>query len=405
MLPFTESQLPVLVVGAGPAGLAMMGELKAAGIPFQCAESSTAVGGLWSAVNSSSPAYDSLTTNSSKATTTLSLPMPASAPHFLSRQQAEEYLLRFAAHHQLQPHVLFSTTVVSLSRPDGSNTWTATLANAVTGELSTVEYRAAIVAVSPQSRASANIPPELWQQAKAAGIPCIHSCDYRNPAPYQGKSVLVVGMGNSGAEITAELSRATRRCLLSVRRTPWIVPLWLLGRPADVVAQSDFGPHALQMAAFHCLQRLYVGHPCSLGFPAPDHDLLDRLPVSDRGIVSAIRSKRVELHRDVAGIGSAGVAFVDAPAVAHQVDAIILATGYRRQLPFLSAALQSATLSLSLFHPSEAGLMFLTELTVPAGGWPVFALQSKAITAYLQADARHSPRCLTPQLAAPRGVA
>ena len=357
---------------------------------------------MWATANPDSPAYHSLVTNSSKATTHLEpLPLPANTPSFVPRAHAERYLQQFASHCQLLDSIHFLTCVEEVKRSAaGDGSWAVTLRHVDTGRVTVNTYRAVVVATGTQSRSTAHLPAELYQQAVAAGIPAIHSCDYREPFSYADKSLLVVGLGNSASEIATEVSRVTKRTLVAVRSTPWIVPLSVLGVPADGLGSTPLGPHWLQMLAFTCLQRLYIGHPTSLGFPQPpDHQLLDRLPVSDRGITQALRSGRVQLRRSVRHIGPAGVTFDGAAdAEAEKVDAVIFATGYKHHYPFLPLGSRTGDEMpeplLTLFHPTEAGLMYMEEFSVPQSSWPGFTQQAEAIVQYLLADAERSKRCV-----------
>ena len=356
---------------------------------------------MWASSNFDSPAYYTLVTNSSKATTHLSpVALPHDIPTFLPRASAERYLEHFAHHYNLQDNIHFSTTVQQVTRWSNDNTWSVTMKHLTTGRITTSVYRAVIVAVGTQSRSTAYTPADMQQQALEAGIPSIHSCDYREPSAYAGKSVLIVGFGNSAAEIAVEVSRGAKRTLMAVRSTPWMVPLNIFGVPADVIGAMPAGPHWLQMAMFTVLQRLYVGHPTKLGFPQPpNHRLLDRLPVVERGIAQALRSGRVQLRPNVAHITSSGVSFEGSTAAeAEEIDAIIFATGYRRQYPYLPEGCRTddelPDLVLTVFHPTETGLIFMPEFSVPQAGWPMYSSQAEAIVQYLSADAEQSRRCV-----------
>ena len=267
----------------------------------------------------------------------------------------------------------------------------------VSGKVGGGLYRAVVVAVGTQSRSTAYVPADLQQQAVEANIPAIHSCDYREPTSYQNKTVLIVGLGNSASEIATEVSQVAARTLIAVRTTPWIVPLTLFGIPSDVLAGTPVGPHWLQMLFFNGLQRLYIGHPTSLGFAnPPDHQLLDRLPVSDRGIVRALRTNQIQPRPNLTHISTAGATFEAAPQP-QPVDAIIWATGYRRRYPFMPEGRRTGEELdpvLTLFDRSEVGLLYMPEIVVPAGGWPTCTLQAEVITQYLLADAGRSERCV-----------
>ena len=64
----------------------------------------------------------------------------------------------------------------------------------------------------------------------------VHSADYRNAKPFAGQSVLVIGMGNTGAEIALDLAEGGARPTISVRNGVHIVPRELFGLPIQLVA-------------------------------------------------------------------------------------------------------------------------------------------------------------------------
>lgn len=165
-----------------------------------------------------------------------------------------------------------------------------------------------------------------------------------------------------------------------------------------VINASKSLPHSIQMMSLHMLQRLTCGHPCSLGFPKPNHDLLDRLPVVDRGLVKAIRNKRILIANQISNMKDKKISYIGNENEWHDVDEIIFATGYRRDSAFLSTkefgSLEDPNFKLTLliFHPTESGLMYLPDLSQAQGVWPTYTKQAAAITAYLNADARRSSK-------------
>ncbi|TIT71111.1 MAG: NAD(P)/FAD-dependent oxidoreductase, partial [Mesorhizobium sp.] len=59
----------------------------------------------------------------------------------------------------------------------------------------------------------------------------LHSAAYTEAASYVGKDVLVVGMGNTGAEIALDLAESGAHPAISVRKGVHIVPRQLFGVP------------------------------------------------------------------------------------------------------------------------------------------------------------------------------
>ena len=122
----TSDPLPVLVIGAGPAGLAIMAELSTRAVPFVCMEQSVDVGGMWDRHNNTtSPVYPSLNTNVSKFSMTLSKPfdMPDHWPSYVPHQLAHSYLQSFADRHSLKPNIRFSHRVQQCEFDSAAQRW------------------------------------------------------------------------------------------------------------------------------------------------------------------------------------------------------------------------------------------------------------------------------------------
>jgi len=373
----TSPKLPVLVMGAGPAGLAALRALQDRGIAAIGVERHSGVGGMWDTQNPGSPAYASLTTLGSLASQHLGDPWPEGTPNFVSHGQALEYLRAFAERHALIRQIRFQTEVLSVDKSP-QETWLVQ-SRGPAGEVQTQEYRAVIVATGRHHRSHAHVPEDLRQALESIGRPFIHSADYRTPEPYRGKRVLIIGLGNSAADIATEISAVTASTVVSVRSSPWIVPLTVLGKPAEEIGNAgpDWVPHALEIAVFNLIRRATVAHPTTLGLPAPDHELLQKLPIADRGFVRAVKSGHIVLKTNVAPDAS--------------FDAIILATGYRQAFPFLgdrfgNVADPDSPIPFLIFHPREPGLCFMNEVVVPQSTWSIFPTQADALAAYFQAE-------------------
>lgn len=387
---------PTIVIGAGAAGLAVARELKQSGIPFKVIEMHDEIGGLWNIHNEESPAYLSLATNSSKTTTYLDTNPPRSWPSYLSLDQARRYLDDFAQRHQLLPHILFHCCVRAVEAGNRDQ-WTVRFTERSTGKEDSLMARAVVLCTGMHRRQNRYIPGELLGAVGSSDIGYIHSSDYRDSAPYIGKRVVVVGFGNSAADIATEISEVCRTTTISCRSVPWIIPLWAIGLPADLVRRLAVRMHipfAIQKSVFHFLQRVYIGHPNRLGLGPVNHDLLDRLPVSDRGLMKAVNRGRVRLRGPVRSIGRHTVRFTEDREIDEPVDNIIFATGYNKTYPVLDRQLaeplsrDDQPFPFFIFHPVENNLFFTSEVSVPQGSWPMFAEQARVIAAYLRADSR-----------------
>src|SRR5258706_893068 len=194
-----------IIVGAGPAGLACAVTMRAAGLNVTVLERADSVGSVWRRH------YDRLHLHTDRKHSGLpGMVMAKPYPLYPAREQVVEYLENYAARFDIQP--VFNTTV-SRIRPDGTQ-WRAELAQ---GSIS------APVVVVATGMADAPYRPS-WPGSETWSGQMIHSSQYRNPTPYAGKHVLVVGFGNSGGEIALDLANARIDVALAVRGPVQILP-------------------------------------------------------------------------------------------------------------------------------------------------------------------------------------
>jgi len=155
----------------------------------------------------------------------------------------------------------------------------------------------------------------------------MHSVEYRRPAGFEGRRVLVVGVGNSGGEIASELARARARVTIAVRSGANVVPLQLAGVPIQYLS---FAMRALPPGARRTLAG-WVGKITELRrgkpvLPRPAHGPLDAIPLIGFHLVDAIRSGTVVVRGGIASLTEEGARFTD--DVEEPFDDIILATGF-----------------------------------------------------------------------------
>ena len=213
---------PVYVIG-GPGGLAAAAALRAQGVRAVVLEKSSGVAASWRAH------YDRLHLHTTRRWSSLpGLPMPRRFGRWVSRDDVVRYLEKYAEHHDLE--VVTGVEVTRIDRADGTD-WrlTATGGRILTG-------RAVVVATGH------NHTPRLpdWPGRDTFTGELLHAADYRNPAPYAGRDVLVVGIGNTGAEIAVDLVEGgASRIRIAIRTVPHIVRRSTAGWPAQATGILD----------------------------------------------------------------------------------------------------------------------------------------------------------------------
>ncbi len=317
---------PVLIIGAGPAGLAVAGWLRKLNIAFELLEKHEQVGSAWH------HHYDRLHLHTVKEKSHLPfLPFPDDYPRYVPRQLLCEYFDRYAAHFDLRPR--FGEEVVSITR--GREAW---LVRTGSGG----EYRSGQVVIATGVNRVPYRPQFPGEEAFQGQI--LHSRAYRNAVPFQGQRVLVVGMGNTGAEIALDLAENGAQAFLSVRGPVNIVPRDFLGRPTQLTALKLAQlPHWLGDWIGIQVRRLTMGDLPKYGLtfpempPARQLREMGKTPVVDIGTADAIRAGKIGLLPALEGFQAEGVRFADGRQLPF--DTVILATGYRARVQdFLAGA-------------------------------------------------------------------
>ncbi len=307
-----------IIIGAGPAGLATAAMLKAGGLSVTMLEKSDAVGAVWRRH------YDRLHLHTDRARSSLpGLSMPEAFGRYPSRAQVVEYLEAYAAKFNLRP--VFNAPVRTVRR-DGRR-WRA--------EADENSRSASIIVVATGWADYPHAP--TWPGIETFEGPILHSSTYRNPAPFVGKRVLVIGYGNSGAEIALDLAEAGIDVTLSVRSPVNVVPRELFGVPILFfpAAERWLPPRVADFLNAPAI-RLAVGSIEKLGLKhamkGPLQSIAEdaRVPLIDVGTLGAIRDGRIKLRGDVASFARECVAFKQ--SAVERFDAILLATGFRPDL-------------------------------------------------------------------------
>jgi putative flavoprotein involved in K+ transport len=314
MRDMDAKQVDVLIVGAGAAGLSAAGALKTQGIEALLLEQDSGIGGSWAR------RYDRLHLHTVRQHSGLAhWPIARGGGTYLSRDEYVTYLNDYAAHFQLR--VMTDCAVEKMSRSgDARAGWQV--------RSSQGRWQAKVVIVAVGQYRVPILP--AWPGRDEFGGVLLHSVDYRNAAPFAGKRVLVVGAGNSGAEIATDLiEHGAASVAISVRTAPPIVPRDPFGNPVQRTSMllGRLPPRFADWLG-RITTRLVLGDLTRFGFPAagwrPYAD--QRVPVIDVGFVKVLKQQRVQVRAALARLTPSGAVFADGSA--QDFDAIIAATGF-----------------------------------------------------------------------------
>ncbi|MFA5956803.1 flavin-containing monooxygenase [Hyphomicrobium sp.] len=309
-----------IVIGAGPVGLAMAAALKRRGIPFDLIEAAPGVGGNWL-----HGVYRSAhIVSSKKATEYADYPMPDDFPDFPSADQMLSYLTDFAKDRGLLSSAEFDKKVV-LAKPDGAGRWTVKFED---GEERT--YKGVVVC-------NGHHWDKRYPTFRGAFTgEMLHSKDYTGPAQVEGKSVLVIGGGNSGVDMAVDAGRFGKSCDISLQSGYWYLPKTFFGRPLTDIPIWGL-PIFLQRAILKSIVAITIGDYRRYGLQRPNHKIFDRHPAFGTDLLNAIRLGRVKPRPAVERVDGETVTFVDGTTGAY--DMIVAATGFNTSFPFLPEGL------------------------------------------------------------------
>ncbi|MER6089319.1 NAD(P)/FAD-dependent oxidoreductase [Streptomyces bluensis] len=309
------------VIGGGPGGLAVAYALRARGIRAVVLEKSDRVGASWR------KHYDRLHLHTTRRLSGLpGLPMPRRFGRWVSRDNVVRYLEKYAEYHELE-----IVTGVEVSRVEPAADGSGWLLHATGGR----ELTGSAVVVATGYNHTPRLPD--WPGRDGYTGELLHAVEYRNATPFADRDVLVVGIGNTGAEIAVDLLEGgASRVRLAVRTAPHLVRRSTAGWPAQFSAIAVRRlPVALVDRLAKPVARLSVPDLSAYGLPRPDTGLYSRvnagsIPVQDVGLIDAVRNGRVEIVAAVEGFEGGKVVLADGDRI--EPEAVVAATGYRRAL-------------------------------------------------------------------------
>jgi pyridine nucleotide-disulfide oxidoreductase len=304
----------ILIVGAGPAGLATSACLRREGLPHLILEREGRIADAWYRH------YDRLQLHTTKTYSGLPMmPWPNTAPRYPAREQVLQYLEAYAAEYRVAPRL--GITVQSVQR-SGKGFAVDTNTGAMTPRV--------VVMATGYNRV-----PKLPSIPGLDGFhgSVIHSSAYKRAGPYAGKRTLVVGCGNSGAEIALDLAEQGVSASMVVRGPVHVVPRDMFGRPIQhTTVLFSHLPLGLRDAIATGIIGLAVGDLSRWGIVRPalgPNRMIEefgRIPMLDIGTIGMVKKGRIRVLPAIQEIHPDSVRFVD--GVVLPFEAIILATGY-----------------------------------------------------------------------------
>lgn len=389
------NNINVCVIGAGSSGITVCKALKDAGIPFDCYEKGSEVGGNWRFGNDNgmSNIYKSLHINTHRERMQYEdFPMPKDYPDFAGHELILKYFIDYVNHFDLRKHIQFKTGVKKVEpiQSEDSIIWKVT-----TDTKKTKYYNAVVVANGHHWHERWPDPPIPGTEKFKGKI--IHSHKYvdpKNPINLIDKKVVIVGMGNSAMDIACELSNkaVSKKVILSSRRGAWIIPNYMYGFPVDKFTGllHPLTPYPIQRAIFTLAYKIAIGNLENFGLPKPDHKIGQAHPTISQDLLVRLGRGDIIYKPIIERYEGSTVYFSDGTKE-EDVDAVIYCTGYDVKFPFFDDELQKklkidgnfVPLYYRMFTPEFPNLFFVG-LVQPLGAiMPIAERQGKWIAKYI----------------------
>ena len=343
--PSGDNVYDVVVVGGGPAGLAVGATLKNANVSYLIVEKRDVAGAKWT------DHYARLCLHTLRDVSHLPyLPFPTSWPQFVPREDLARYLELYPALMAL--NIRYNTSVgavlpdslTSDAKDDGGR---YSVAIEGSGEV----LRARHVVMATGDNATPNVPRFAGMDSFAGRI--LHSSEYQSGEEFRGQNVLVVGFGNSGSEIALDLWERGASVSAIIRS-----PLNVLSRDRTILLRPLFGlVRWLFFDRVELLDKIAPpARPRVLPSPASRGEVNVTVPHPEIGVFEALRRRHTPPNIDIGqweliengeipvfkalhrfSPSSVSVSPSGNPEDSHElpVDAVVLATGYQKSLTSL----------------------------------------------------------------------
>lgn len=315
----SQNYKDVLIIGAGPAGLATAYALKQLDIDYSVIENGKEIGYSWTQT------YKSLILHTGKHYSHLpGMKFPSATPLFPSKKDLLDYLSSYVETFKLKietdckaTHVSYIDKQWKVDTPRG-------------------EKRSRFLVIATGIISNPFVPVFEGNEKFSGRI--IHSAVYREPEGYKNKRVMVIGIGNSAAEIAVELANYGIDVTISIRSGANVVPLKLFGVPIQyhsIFVQKL--PQSLRIILIKLMEKfikIIKGPPV---LPKPSYSVLDRQPVIGYKVVKEIKKGRIKQRTGIREFTQKGVIYENGET--EEFDEVIFATGFRSALGMFDGAI------------------------------------------------------------------
>lgn len=391
----------ICVIGAGVSGLCTIKELIEEGHQVTCFEQYEREGGVFYYSPHKGGVYDSTLLTISNYHMAFSAFPPANGEgrRFWTRSEYSDYLLAYARKFDLLKHIKFNHKVVKLKKNNLGN-----YVIQVKNSHSVVQdYEFDSIAICTGNNHHPNIPIFEGQQSFQGQI--IHSYSYKNASPFINKRVLIVGIGETGADVAHEIANVAQSTMLSIRRYPSLAKRWYESHTADI--NTSRALYSLNLEKLNTVTQAVTEKAISSA-PNPEIKILREWNAKVPRFFSQLHTKNTIFLQDIVEgrlqYNMTGIKSLQETRVLFnddqffEPDVIMCCTGYQDRFDFIDSNLPAANLTnvrdlyKHMIHP-ELGksLAFIGFARPASGGAPAASEMQARYFALLQSEKRTLP--------------
>ncbi len=321
----------IAVIGAGPSGITAAKNVLEAGLGegLTVFEKSNHIGGNWvyRDAEGHSSVYETTHIISSRYYSAYEdFPFPEGTPAYPHHSHLYQYFNDYADHFGVRAKIQFQTEILNANYDPTLQKWVLKIKNQA-NEVRVEAFDFLLVANGHHWN-----PRYPSYDGKFTGK-WLHSHEFKHNRPFKDQRVLVIGAGNSGADVAVECSRVTKHTSISVRRSQWFLPKFMFGMPGDVMYEKTLKlPNFLRQTLLQKSIEVLVGKNAKYGFANPKHKILEGHPTANSELLYFTGHGKITPRVGVQRLEGETVHFVDGTKA--DFDVIICATGYKITFPF-----------------------------------------------------------------------